>query len=75
MPPPIGLRPSIGDSSATAAERFLEALDELAWRHPGETVVVAHGGVTVDLLRTLIGDDQLLATATTLMDDGVPCGG
>ncbi len=67
--------PATGDSSASAAERFLEALDELASRHPGETVVVvAHGGATVDLLRTLMGDDQLSAMAPTLMDEGVPCG-
>ncbi len=57
--------PTNGDSSHKAASRFIEALDELARMtgDDGEVVVVAHGGVTVDALRTLLGDESLLARA------------
>jgi broad specificity phosphatase PhoE len=65
--------PSSGDSSAAAADRFLAALDDIAAdAPPGEIVVVAHGGVTVDALRTLLGDEELRARDETLLDDGVP---
>jgi broad specificity phosphatase PhoE len=65
--------PASGDSSNAAARRFLTAIDELASRHPGEMVaIVAHGGITVDLLRTLLGDAELGAAAPTLIDDGIP---
>jgi broad specificity phosphatase PhoE len=39
----------------------------------GDVVVVAHGGVTVDALRTLLGDESLLAQRPSLIDEGVPC--
>jgi broad specificity phosphatase PhoE len=68
--------PSSGDSSAQAGRRFLAALTDLAATHDGgAVVVVAHGGVTVDLLRTLVGDDRLRRIDPTLVDEGVPaCG-
>ena len=66
--------PRSGDSSSQAAERFLEVLDDLAREHAaGTAIVVAHGGVTTDALRTLLGDDELRARAPSLLDDGVPC--
>lgn len=66
--------PRSGDSSAEAATRFREALGDLATAHPaGTVVVVTHGGVTTDALRTLLGDEELLARAPGLLDDGVPC--
>ena len=65
--------PRSGDSSFEAASRFLEALDDLAATHPsGTAIVVAHGGVTTDALRTLLGDDELRRKAPALIDDGVP---
>jgi broad specificity phosphatase PhoE len=65
--------PRSGDSSFGAASRFLEALDDLAAAHPsGTAIVVAHGGVTTDVLRTLLGDDELRTNAPALIDDGVP---
>jgi broad specificity phosphatase PhoE len=65
--------PWSGDSSTEAASRFLAALDDLARAHPtGTAIVVSHGGVTTDLLRTLLGDDELRARAPALIDDGVP---
>lgn len=65
--------PSAGDSSLDAGRRFHEALDKFAAVHAGETIViVTHGGVTVDLLRTLIGDGAVTVAAPTLIDDGVP---
>ena len=68
-------RPRQGDSSADAARRFIDALDDLAARRPdATTAVVAHGGVTTDALRTLLGDEELARRAPTLIDDGVPCG-
>ena len=65
--------PQDGDSSSAAAERFLAALDEM--RSTGSvTVVVAHGGVTVDALRTILGDETLLSKRPELISDGVPSG-
>jgi broad specificity phosphatase PhoE len=49
-------RPPIGHSSIDAAARFIEALTDLEGRGGGAVVVVAHGGVTVDVLRTIAGD-------------------
>lgn len=66
--------PTSGDSSAEAGSRFLDALDDLVRAHKtGTAVVVAHGGVTTDALRTLLGDDQLRARAPTVLDQGIPC--
>jgi broad specificity phosphatase PhoE len=66
--------PRGGDSSAAAAARFLAALDDLAAAHPsGDAVVVSHGGVTTDALRTLIGDEEVVALAPALIAEGVPC--
>lgn len=60
--------PLCGDSSFAAADRFrrflLEHLDD-----DRRLAVVSHGGVTVDLLRTLAGDE---AIDRRLIDDGVP---
>lgn len=60
--------PRSGDSSRQAGDRFLACLTDLAGE-PGPVAVVTHGGVTVDLLRTLAGNDALTAT---LLHDGVP---
>ncbi len=60
--------PRCGDSSRQAAARLREFLHERA-DTSAATVVVTHGGVTVDLLRTLLGDR---AVPSTLMDHGVP---
>lgn len=66
--------PRSGDSSFDAAARFLSALNGLAAAHSDGTVVlIAHGGVTTDALRTLLGDDALHTRAPELIDDGVPC--
>lgn len=65
--------PRSGDSSAQAATRFLDALDDVAAAHPsGTAIVVAHGGVTTDVLRSVLGDDGLQVKAPTLMVHGVP---
>ena len=66
--------PTVGDSSFAAADRFLAALEDVSSSIPdGATaIVVAHGGVTVDTLRTILGDDALTLAAPTLIDDGVP---
>jgi broad specificity phosphatase PhoE len=57
-----------GESSRSAGERlrlFLAGLSGGGSR----VAVVSHGGVTVDLLRNLLGDDGLPAR---LMTDGIP---
>lgn len=59
--------PAAGDSSRDAAERFRTCLVDLS-SEPGPVALVTHGGVTVDLLRTLIGDD---AVPVELMQHGV----
>ena len=67
--------PRSGDSSVAAAARFLAALGDLAVVQPaGTVVVVAHGGVTTDVLRTVLGDDELVARAPTLIDQGIAGG-
>src|ERR1022692_306852 len=43
-------------------------LDKAA--EPGPIAVCTHGGVTLDLLRTLLGDQAL---APGLLADGIPC--
>ena len=60
--------PACGDSSRDAGERLRACLNDLAGA-PGPVALVTHGGVTVDLLRTLIGDR---AVPVELMLDGVP---
>jgi len=68
-------RPRSGDSSQAAGVRFLAVLDELAVAHDeGTAIVVAHGGVTTDALRDLLGDDELRSRRPTLIEDGVPSG-
>ena len=62
--------PLSGDSSHRAARRFLEALEDVAAEH-ATVAVVTHGGVTVDVLRTLAGDG---AVPAALLVDGVPPG-
>jgi broad specificity phosphatase PhoE len=69
-----GYVPAHGDSSRAAADRFLAALDDIAAAAPGTTVVVGHGGVTTDALRTLLGDEQLLRRAPGVIDGGIPGG-
>lgn len=67
--------PRTGDSSEQAAERFLEALREFVAEaaDDDDIIVVAHGGVTVDCLRTLVGDERLTREQPDLISDGVPC--
>ena len=68
-------QPRSGDSSRAAAARFLAVLDELATAHDeGTAIVVAHGGVTTDALRDLLGDEGLRSRHPTLIEDGVPSG-
>jgi broad specificity phosphatase PhoE len=57
-----------GESSRSAGERLREFLAGLACAS-GPVAVVSHGGVTTDLLRTLLGDDELLAR---VMVEGIP---
>ncbi|WP_158299857.1 histidine phosphatase family protein [Glycomyces paridis] len=60
--------PAAGDSSRAAGERFRAFLTE---RGDAPVAVACHGGVTVDLLRTLAGDD---AVPEALLREGVPGG-
>lgn len=63
-------QPLLGDSSREAGSRFAAFLSD----HAGDDrdmVVVSHGGVTIDLLRTLYGD-QRIGTRPELISDGVP---
>jgi broad specificity phosphatase PhoE len=59
-----------GDSSRAAGERFREFLEERGGAG-GPIAVACHGGVTVDLLRTLMGD---AAVPRALVREGVPSG-
>lgn len=68
--------PRSGDSSEQAAARFIEAITELTDQLPTDATlaVVAHGGVTVDTLRTIAGDENVQASRPELLTDGIPCG-
>jgi broad specificity phosphatase PhoE len=61
--------PARGDSSRAAGERFRAFLAERAG--DGPIAVACHGGVTVDLLRTLMGD---AAVPQALLREGVRSG-
>jgi broad specificity phosphatase PhoE len=65
--------PLYGDSSSMAAERFLTALAEIR-SSAAVSVAVSHGGVTVDALRTMLGDEVLVAANPGIIDEGVPGG-
>lgn len=55
-------QPRSGESSARTAGRMLQVLWAAATAFPaGHVVLVTHGGVTVDGLRTVLGDDTLSA--------------
>lgn len=60
--------PAVGDSSRAAGER-LRALVADATGMIGPVAVVTHGGVTVDLLRTLLGHGHV---DEALIRDGIP---
>ena len=57
-----------GESSRSAGERMLAFVGDLTGRS-GPVAVFTHGGVTTDLLRTLVGDDAL---PSGLLDEGIP---
>jgi len=60
--------PAGGDSSRLAGARLVEFLADLP-STPSPVAAVTHGGVTIDLIRTLLGDDAL---PTGLLSAGVP---
>jgi broad specificity phosphatase PhoE len=60
--------PPGGDSSSQAGDRMRAFLEDVSAQQ-GTVVAVTHGGVTTDLLRTLLGDDKLPAR---LLQHGVP---
>lgn len=68
--------PRSGDSSEAAARRFIAAITEIALRLEPDNclAVVAHGGVTVDCLRTVAGDQFIDDRQPQLWAEGVPCG-
>jgi broad specificity phosphatase PhoE len=61
--------PPSGDSSRFAGERFYAAVTEVSAEMSQASVIIAsHGGVTCDLLRTLLGDEAV----PELARDGIP---
>jgi broad specificity phosphatase PhoE len=49
------------------------AIADIAGRHPSQTIVViGHGGATVDLARTLIGDKAVRSMAPRAIERGIP---
>lgn len=69
-------QPAFGDSSRAAGDRFVAFLLELHDRLlQGCVIVVAHGGVTVDLVRTWFGDDLVNELAPGAIEHGIrSCG-
>ena len=62
------LVPGDGESSRSAGERLRAFVAALSGGR-GQVAAVSHGGVTTDLLRTLLGDDAL---PPHLIDQGIP---
>lgn len=64
--------PTFGDSSIVAGERFESFIRELSahWQS-GSVIVVSHGGVTLDLVRTIFGDAELAAHGIDVLRDGI----
>jgi len=60
--------PHAGESARQAGERLLAFVLDVAER-PAPVAAVTHGGVTVELLRSLVGDESL---PPGLLDEGVP---
>lgn len=67
-----GYQPEVGDSSIDAA-RFIDALLDLDRDDARVVVVVSHGGVTVDALRSIAGDASVSDASADLLTNGVPC--
>jgi len=68
--------PASGDSSKAAAARLGQFLDDADRRLPdGPIAVVTHGGVTIDLLHDLMGDERLDSAVPGLLGRGMPPGG
>lgn len=65
--------PRAGDASRDAAARFLAAVEDLARAAADgdDLVVVTHGGVTVDALRTLLGDELVRTRCPGLIEQGI----
>jgi broad specificity phosphatase PhoE len=64
-------RPSRGDSSRAAGERFAAFVHELRDRYPeGRLVVVSHGGVTLDLALTLFGERAIRRRSPNILEEG-----
>jgi len=59
---------SNGESSRSAGDRLRGFVIDVA-RRPGPVAAVSHGGVTTDLLRTLVGDAAL---PPSVLDEGIP---
>ena len=57
-----------GESSRSAGERLRAFLAALPGER-GQVAAVSHGGVTTDLVRTLLGDDRL---PPHLIEEGIP---
>ena len=65
-------QPATGDSSNNAAARFIDVLVDFELDQVDVVVVVAHGGVTVDALRTIVGDKSVINANADLLSGGVP---
>ena len=52
--------------------RFIDVLVDLELDQVDVVVVVAHGGVTVDALRTIVGDKSVINANADLLSGGVP---
>ena len=65
--------PTAGESSEATGARMLEAISDCVANAVGPRVlVVSHAGATVDLLRTLLGDEVVEAEAPGVIADGIP---
>ncbi|MEM9564416.1 MAG: histidine phosphatase family protein [Actinomycetota bacterium] len=64
--------PRVGDSSRAAGARSWKRSVNGAGEKRRPVIAVAHGGVTVDLLRTILGDATVEECWPTLLNDGAP---
>jgi probable phosphoglycerate mutase len=68
-------QPRFGDSSRAAGDRFAACLMEIRERLPeGRVLIISHGGVTIDLVRTWFGDEVVRQFALGAIEHGIePC--
>jgi broad specificity phosphatase PhoE len=63
--------PRVGMSSTQAGKRLLEVLKEFKNHKYENVVLISHGGIIIDLLRNIFGDEYLASKRSGFVDGGI----